>query len=298
MAYQTICIVGMGLLGGSLGMALRRRRLAEHVIGVARRPESLARAWARGAIDEGYLAAPAAVAQADLTVLCVPVLSIASFLEALAPHLPAHGVVTDVGSTKAEITAAGERLLPDRFLGGHPMAGSEQAGIEAARADLFEGAWWALTPGPNAAPVEPLADLVQALGARPLVLPADEHDQAVAVTSHLPHAAAAALAGVVGDAFARNAVVPSLAAGSYRDGTRVAASSAELWRDVCLTNRGPLLEALQALQGRLDAVGAALRDGDAEAVARFFQQGAEAKRQVEDARRACLAETQVNAHDE
>ncbi|HOQ28058.1 MAG TPA: prephenate dehydrogenase [Armatimonadota bacterium] len=285
MAYSSICIIGMGLLGGSLGMALKQRGLARRVVGVARRPEALERARELGSIDEGGLDATAAVAGADLTFLCVPVLAITRLLPLLAPHVRAGGVVTDVGSTKTAIVDAGESVLPGRFLGGHPMAGSEQAGIEGADPLLFEGATWALTPGEASAPVEPLSELITGLGARPLLLPPEEHDRAVAATSHLPHATAAALARVVADALGEAEAAARLAAGSYRDTTRVAASSPELWRDVCLTNREPILAALGRMQGYLAELAEALRQDDVVAVERFFRQGREAKARMESARR-------------
>lgn len=285
MAHSSVCIIGMGLLGGSLGMALRQRGLAGRVVGVARRPASLERALEIGAIDDGCMDPVTGVAEADLTFLCVPVLAITKLLRTLAPHVTAGGIVTDVGSTKAEIVATGESLLPGRFLGGHPMAGSEQAGIEAADARLFEGASWALTPGQASAPVEPLAEVIAGLGARPLILSPEEHDCAVAATSHLPHAAAAALARVVADALVETPAAARLAAGSYRDTTRVAASGSELWRDVFLTNREPLLAVLERMQGYLAEVADAVRHGDAEAVERFFLEGRDAKARVERARR-------------
>ena len=274
----------MGLLGGSLGMALKRRGLARRVVGVARRRESLVLARACDAIDAGSLDPCEAVRDAEVVVLCVPVLSITEMLAALAPHVGPRSIVTDVGSTKAAIVAAGEALLPGRFLGGHPMAGSEQAGIEAADAGLFEGANWALTPGPAAAPIEPLLEMVRGVGARPLVLPPEEHDRAVAVTSHLPHVLASALARGVADTFDQIPAVPRLAAGSYRDATRVAASPANLWRDICLTNRPALLAELAAFQGTLEELRAALQAEDADAVERFFAAGCEAKAMVEAAR--------------
>lgn len=285
MAHSSVCIIGMGLLGGSLGMALRQRGLAGRVVGVARRPESLERAGEIGAIDDGCMDPAAGVAEADLTFLCVPVLSITKLLGTVAPHVPPGGVVTDVGSTKGHIVEVGESLLPGRFLGGHPMAGSEHAGIEAADARLFEGACWALTPGEASAPAEPLTEVIAGLGARPLVLSPEEHDRAVAATSHLPHAAAAALAQVVADTLVEAPAAARLAAGSYRDTTRVAASGPELWRDVFLTNREPLLGVLGRMQGYLAEVADALRDGDAEVIERFFLKGKEAKARVERARR-------------
>lgn len=274
----------MGLLGGSLGLVLRQRGLARQVIGVARRPESLALARQMGALDVGCLDLREGVAQADLVFLCTPVRTILDHLEAAAPCVRADAVVTDVGSTKAAIVAVGERLLPGRFLGGHPMAGSAQAGIAAADAALFTGAWWALTPGPAAAPVEPLAALVRALGARPLLLPPAEHDQIVAATSHLPHAVATGVARTVAEVLAARPEVPPLVAGSYRDVTRVAASAPELWRDVCLTNRTPLLEALAVLERHLAELREALEREDASAIEGFFARGRADKERVEGAR--------------
>lgn len=284
MRYETVCIVGMGLLGGSLGMALKRRGLARRVIGVARRPESLAQACERGAIDDGSLDAAAVVGEADLVVLCVPVRAITAFLEQIAPRVAAGALVTDVGSTKAEIAAVGARLLPGRFLGGHPMAGTEQGGIAAADPELFEDAVWALTPGTASAPAAALVDWIRALGARPLILDAAAHDQAVAVTSHLPHVVASALARTAAAQCAQNTDTAQLAAGSFRDGTRVAVSPPVLWRDVCLSNREALLGALDSLEENVQRLRAALEHKDAAAVEEYFAQGREGKARMDAAR--------------
>ena len=268
----------MGLLGGSLGMALKRRGLARRVVGVARRPEALERARELGAIDEGGLDIAAAVAGADLTFLCVPVLAITRLLPLLAPHVRAGGLVTDVGSTKAGIVGAGESVLPGRFLGGHPMAGSEQAGIEDADPLLFEGATWALTPGDASAPVEPLAELIAELGALPLVLPPEVHDQAVAATSHLPHVAAAALARVVADALGEAEAAARLAAGRMPRHRASRRAPGAVARRVPHQSRADPHRAWPDAGGYLAELSEALRQDDVVAVERFFCQGKRRRR--------------------
>jgi len=274
--FQRVAIAGVGLIGGSLGMALRERQLAGHVVGIVRRDATVAEGLAAGALDSGS-PDPAAVAGADLVVLAAPVLTCGPLLASLTPHLAPGALVTDVGSTKAELMRTLPALLPPGadFVGGHPMAGSERGGVLAGRADLFEGAVWVLTRGPDTrqASVDRLAALARALGATPVEMDPALHDSAVARISHLPHVAAAALAAAAGAGGLPADLLRLLVAGGFRSTTRIAASPPEMWRDICLTNRDAVLAALADFEGGLAAFRAALEAGDPAALQAAFEAG-------------------------
>ena len=276
--FGTVAIVGVGLLGGSLGLALKARRLAHRVVGVERTGDCLDAALARGAIDSGTLSLAEAVAGADIVVLCSPVGQIWELLPSVLSIVKSGAVVTDVGSTKAAIVWRAGGAAP--FVGGHPMCGSEQGGVQAATPLLFEEATWAVTPSASSDPqaVLTVQKLAQSVGATTLLLAPDAHDAMLAVTSHLPHVLATALMRQAEQTQARHPQTQMLTAGSFADGTRVAASPPELWRDVCLSNRESLLEALQTFRGELDALEAAVADSDAAQIEAFFTAAAAAKR--------------------
>lgn len=276
--FGTVVIVGVGLIGGSLGMALKTRRLAQTVIGVERRAAPLAAAKARGAIDDGTDRLEDAVLSADMVVLCATVGQIQEMLpRALAAAHPG-AVVTDVGSTKAAIVQQASGAA--HFVGGHPMAGSEQTGIEAATPLLFEEATWAITPSESSHPdaTEAVVRLAQSVGASKLLLTPQAHDTILAVTSHLPHVLATSLMRLALQAQQQYPQTQQLTAGSFADGTRVAASSPELWRDVCLSNREAILQVLHGFRGELDTLEAAVADRDTAQIEAFFAAGAAAKR--------------------
>jgi prephenate dehydrogenase len=260
MKIQTLTIVGVGLIGGSIGLAARRRGVAAHVLGAGRQRESLDRARAVGAIDEAALDLPAAVRRADVAVFCTPVDRIAEQVLAAAPGCAPGTLLTDAGSTKAAIVARLDGHLPAgvAFVGSHPLAGSEKRGPEHADAGLFEGRLTVITPGPHTDPaaVERTAAFWQALGSRVRLMPPEEHDRALAFTSHLPHLLAAALAGTLPDG------LRELAASGFRDTTRVAAGDPPLWTAIFTQNRAAVLQALERLTARLDEFRAALEAGD------------------------------------
>lgn len=277
-AFGTVAIVGVGLLGGSLGMALRARKLAARVVGIGRDVEKLNRAVSLGAIDAATTDWESGIADADLVVLCTSVGHIIETVGAAVRQTKPGAVVTDVGSVKGAIVAAAANA--PFFVGGHPMAGSEQTGVEAATETLFQDATWAMTPTPATDPqaLQTVESLARAVGARPLTLAPDAHDAIVAVTSHLPHALSAAL---MRRAQASQNALPQTAtmtAGSFADMTRIAASSPALWRDICLANRPALLSTLRAFQGDLDALAQAVEDADGAQVEAFFADAAAAKR--------------------
>lgn len=268
--FDAVSILGIGLMGGSLGKALKSRGLARRVVGYDLDKATLAKALRCGAIDVGETDLRPAVREADLVVVAVPVGVVPVLLEAVAPLVRPRALVTDLGSVKSRIVETGTRLFGDRFVGGHPMAGSEESGIEAAQADLFSGAAWAVVrPGPfefsEDEPARRLAGLIEALGAKPLALDSARHDRLVALVSHLPHALSFAFAQTIGaDSDAEQANL--LAAGSYRDMTRISRSDPGLWRDIFLDNRESVLEALALFEAELRALKSAIVSADADAL--------------------------------
>ena len=266
----TVVIVGVGLIGGSVGLAIRGRGAAGRVVGVDPDPARRADAVRRGAIDEAAELGPALV-DAEIAVICAPVTATVALARAAARHGPADLLITDGGSTKARIVAEVE-ADPDaraRFVGGHPMAGSERQGVAHARADLFDGRVVALTPTDRTPPdrVARARRFWTSLGADVRAVHPVAHDEHLALTSHLPHAVASALAGVVPPE-----LFP-LAAGAYRDGTRVAGADAALWAGIFLDNRGPLLDALAAFETRTHAFRLALEAGDGDRLRDWWQAG-------------------------
>jgi prephenate dehydrogenase len=283
--FTRVAIVGVGLIGGSLGMALRRERLAQTIVGVGRNAETLEKAVGLGAIDSFATDFAEGVQEADLIVLATPIRQILADIERLAPLLAPGAIVTDVGSTKAEIAQVGATHLPaDAFIAGHPMAGSERSGVEAARHDLFLEATWALTPTATTTDdtLNRVRHLAQHVGARTVVLTPEEHDRIVAVTSHLPHVLAYALSAIAGEQAKAAPRLYDLAAGSFASGTRVAASSPELWRDIALTNREALTAMVRAYRSELDEVLTALESDDEAKLLAAFRRGYEAKINVGD----------------
>lgn len=274
--FDTVAVVGVGLIGGSLGMASIRRGIARRVIGIGRTEQKLMHAKILGAIHDYTLDMEQGAAEADLVVLCPPVRLVVPTLERMAASLKEGAVVTDVGSTKREIVEGAEAVMPEGrfFIGGHPMAGSEQAGVNAARADLFVGATYVLTPSAttdlNA--LGKMSQFAEAMGARVQQISPDRHDEAVAVISHLPHAIASALMQVAENSHRQTGKTFDLAAGSFKDLTRISDSSPELWRDICLTNADSLSASIEGLQNLLEDFQIALQCRDEEAIQRFFEQ--------------------------
>jgi prephenate dehydrogenase len=249
MKIETLTIVGVGLIGGSIGLAAKRRNLAERVIGAGRRQASLNQALALGAIDESFLDLGAAVRQAEIVVFCAPVDRIAEQILAAASECARGALLTDAGSTKAEIVRSVESRLPHgiAFVGSHPLAGSEKRGPEHADADLFQNRLTIVTQTPATDPsaLARTAAFWQALGSHIRVMDPEEHDQALARTSHLPHLVAAALAGIL------TPELQDLAASGFRDTTRVAAGDPSLWTGVFAQNRLAVLDSLRQLEDRL-----------------------------------------------
>lgn len=282
MLFDTVCIVGVGLIGGSFGIAARERGLARRVVGAARREETVQAARGCGAIDEGTTEVEVAARGADLVFLAPPVGQMRPLCERIAPVVHADAIVTDAGSTKADIVRDCTRLFSPKayFVGGHPMAGSERTGVEAARGDLFEGAVWVLTPTAHTPPpvVNQLLALVEGVGAMPLLLNADAHDALLAVTSHVPHITAAALVHLFADAREESEVAQQLIASGWRDSTRIAAGSPEMWRDISLANAPALSHSLDELIAQLETVRALLVEGNGDRLLEWFERAAVMRR--------------------
>ena len=255
--FGVAVIAGVGLIGGSLALGLRQRGLVGHVIGYDASPEALQEALALGVIDEARASVGEWLRVAGLVVLAAPVKVLPALARELAPFIGTHTVVTDVGSVKASIAAELEALGVKQFVPGHPMAGSERGGVQNASAALLENAVWVLTPT-ETTPLTALSRvrrMVEALGAAPVVMPPDAHDQLVATISHLPYLASLALTHMV----ARDERLSLLAAGGFRDLTRVASGDPRMSRDMVVENRVALREAigrfvrqLEHLSGTLD----------------------------------------------
>lgn len=259
--YGTVVIVGVGLIGGSVGLGVRQRFLAERVIGLDADAGALDAALGRGAIDEAKLEPGPWLAEAELVVLATPAKLIVPQARALEPFLGAHTVVTDVASVKGEIAAA---LAELRFVGGHPMAGSEKAGVRHADAALLENAVWVLTPCEQTDPaaLALVREFVTHLGARPIRSSPEQHDRLVAAVSHVPYLAALALTQLIA-ADADKELMMLLAAGGYRDLTRIASGNPLMSRDMVLGNARAIRETLAKLREHLGALERALDDPEA-----------------------------------
>jgi cyclohexadieny/prephenate dehydrogenase len=249
MKLRTLTIVGVGLIGGSIGLAAKSRGLAGRVVGAGRSQASLDRARARGAIDEGHVDLASAVRDAELAVFCTPVDRIAAQVLEAAAHCSPGTLLCDAGSTKALIVKEIEaRLRPDvHFVGCHPLAGSEKRGPEHADARLFENRLTVITPTPQTDPaaLEKIKGFWQALGSRIRIMAPEEHDRALALTSHLPHLVAAGLAGILPPELGE------LTATGFWDTTRVAAGEPSLWTAIFAQNRTEILRALLPFEQRL-----------------------------------------------
>ena len=263
---KKIVIVGVGLIGGSFALALKRAGQVQEVVGVGRHPEALARALELGIIDRVCDDYADAMAGADLVLLAAPVAQTGAILSALLPHLAPGTVVTDAGSTKCDVAAAARAALKERvhqFVPGHPIAGSESNGPDAAMAGLYQGKKAVLTPLPEnaTAAVERVAAAWRACGAVIHTLTPEDHDRVFAAVSHLPHLLAYALVDdIAGKPHAE--MLFQYAASGFRDFTRIAGSSPEMWRDISLANRTALLTELDAYLAQLTSMRALLAAGD------------------------------------
>ncbi|MGN6585911.1 MAG: prephenate dehydrogenase/arogenate dehydrogenase family protein [Solirubrobacterales bacterium] len=277
-----IAVLGVGLIGGSIGLAARRRLEAE-VVGCGRNPERLQRAVELGAIDRGAGSVAEACEGADLVFCAGPVAVLPEQARAALAAAGSDTVVTDVGSTKGELVEAlGE---DERFIGGHPLAGAETAGVENARADLFEGARWYLTPTERSSGLlyDRLQRALSALGARPQAIDPQSHDRLMATVSHLPHVLANVLACEAADSLTQDSERLPDVGPSFRDATRVAGSNPAIWADIFATNREAVAASVDSVGERLREAARLIREGDREALAGWHASAAEARRRLLEA---------------
>jgi prephenate dehydrogenase len=273
--FRSVAVIGVGLIGGSLGLALKKRLSDSHILGVGRNRERLELALRMGAVDDIRVGSDCELKDCDLIVLATPVEHILSTLPGLGCHLASGTVVTDVGSTKRTICGEAWRCLPDyvEFIGGHPVAGREVLGVENGDADLFAGAPYVLCPraGVGTGNVERLKTLAAALGARPMIMDADEHDQAIAFVSHLPQMLSTALAGI-----SRPEHV-AISGSGFRDMVRLAGSPYSVWESILATNGDHIDRALEVFLEYLQTMRISLRKNN---LAQEFSRAADVFRMV------------------
>ena len=266
--FRRIAVIGTGLIGGSFALAVRKYFPEIQIRGWDRDAAVVDRAAVRGAIHGAFGDIPAAVTDADLVYIALPVSAITKVLAPIAASAPAHALVTDAGSTKVLIARAAKECFKDdsRFLGGHPMAGKETSGIDHADAELFRGAPYALIANETTAPaaVRDFARLITAIGAQPVWCDAETHDWSVSVVSHLPQLLAIALAQVVNDETDETGLPASLAGSGLRDTVRLAGSPHTVWRDICLTNSENISRALDRMSQAIDYLRANLKNRELE----------------------------------
>ena len=268
-----VTIIGLGLIGGSLALALKKYTHC-HVVGYDACPRVVAAALTGGAIDAGADSPDQAVADADVVFWALAPSMIPQAVQQTAGRMKNGAIITDVASSKGDLNRLSGQLPPGvTYIGGHPMAGSEKNGFGAANADLFVGRPYILLPDSSADPaaLPALAGLIAQLGARIVVMDMSDHDPAVADISHVPHIAAAALTMLAGDGVQGSRKL-SLAAGGFRDMTRVASGNPAMWADICMTNRVAVVSSIRQLQHILERVNELLQTGDQGALKEFFAQ--------------------------
>lgn len=280
--FSRVVIVGVGLIGGSLALALKRAGVVGTVVGVGRSPASLQKALELGVIDEAASLEDAA-RDASVIVLCAPVAQNFALLHALEPHLQPRTIVTDAGSTKSDVIMAAKTALGDKaaqFVPAHPIAGRELNGVEAALADLYVGKKTVVCPlQENArADVAAVRAMWESAGAECHIMSAVQHDAVFAAVSHLPHVLSYALVAQVGNA-EDAALKLAFAGGGFRDFTRIAASSPEMWRDICVANREALLRELNTYQSVLTHLRTQIEKGDGAALERIFARASKTRLQ-------------------
>ncbi len=272
MKFNKVTIIGVGLIGGSLALSLKKHALANKIWGWGRSAERLEKAKSRNIIDRATTSLSDAVADADLVVLATPVSTFEGLANEMKEFLKEGTIVTDVGSVKGNLVSELEDILSGkgRFVGAHPIAGSDQSGIEHARADLFEGSTVVITPTEqtDSDALKTIESLWQTIGTTVIITSPEEHDLMLALISHLPHVVAYALVNTA-DAFDRGFILHS--GGGFKDTTRIALSSAELWADICLYNREALLRSIDVFEKEIEKIKKALTEGSRDSILSIFK---------------------------
>lgn len=278
MQFNKVVVIGVGLIGGSFAAAIRKSGMAGRIVGVGRSQRNMEHALTRHIVDEIATDIASAVHNADLIFLAMPVGQTSDVMMKLAAHVQANTIITDAGSTKQDVIAAAHAHLSlqsrHHFVPGHPIAGAEHSGVQAAQADLYQNRHVILTPLPETSPesIEHIRGLWQACGAHVSLMAADEHDRVLAATSHLPHVLAFTLMNHLRHGASQPDDLLRFAGSGFRDFTRIASSSPEMWRDICLANRESLLAQIEAYQNELQALADILQNVDAKALEQAFSQ--------------------------
>ncbi|WP_378956425.1 prephenate dehydrogenase [Pelosinus sp. sgz500959] len=275
MNVKHITIIGLGLIGGSLGLDFKEIGGSQVVVtGIDRDHETLVKAVGCNAVDYSTSDLVEGVKNADIIFLCTPVLQILPIVEKIVPHLKEGTILTDVGSTKGFLAQEIRKILPRgiEYVSGHPMTGREQSGIWAAKRDLFKDKWYILVPEASTSleAVEEICQVLTWTSARLTTMNIADHEQCGAVISHVPHVAAAALVNLL-EMYPDLEDNFKLVGGGFRDTTRIASSNADMWADICLTNAQPITDSLIKLRGLLDEVIGAVQQGDRQAIHHFFK---------------------------
>lgn len=283
--FRQLTICGIGLIGGSLALSARRHGLTERIVGLGRTQRNLDIALERGLIDVATRDPATAARGADLLMLATPVMTFPATLASMAPYLPPDAMVTDVGSVKGWVVRELEPLLGPAMalVGVHPVAGKETTGAAAAEEGLFVNRRVIVTPSARSTPaaVEKVESLWRATGATVERMAPDVHDAILARASHLPQIAASALAAALESEEVDGRWAAGFGAGGLRDTTRIAASSAEMWRDICVTNQAAIVAALRLYRGAFDEFVRAIEDGDVAALAALFERGRRMRERLE-----------------
>jgi prephenate dehydrogenase len=287
-----VSIIGVGLIGGSFGLALKKKRLIRQVVGIGRHIHKLKEAKRLGAIDSYTTDFGKGVRDSDIVMVATPVGKIPLIVKRILPHLKDGCIITDVGSTKEKVVKKVQEILSKSsgrgrrskvsFIGGHPMAGSEKQGVRNARADIFSGTTCVLTPtnrNPRKA-VKVVAELWKGMGARILLLKPEEHDYLVAYTSHLPHVLASTLANLMGKVRKQDPRASRIIAGSISDMTRIAASNPEMWIDICLSNSKTISESINVTVKYLEKFKKSIEKRRKKELQDLFQKGRLARRKL------------------
>ena len=282
--FRTMVIAGVGLIGGSLALAARERGLVERVVGYGRNERTLRRAKKIGILDAWFPRPEEFPEDADFLVLATPVSAIAPLTRSFLPRLDPGCLVSDVGSVKRRVVADMERLLKGAapFVGAHPIAGSDQWGPDAARADLFARRRCIITPTPKSDPraVKRLRAFWRGLGARVELMDAALHDRVLGVVSHLPHVAATALVNALERSRAGSLDLAGYCGSGFRDSTRIASGRPELWRDICLLNREAVLKALREYARGIERFADCIQRNDGPALEREFERALETRERL------------------
>jgi len=286
MSFKNICIIGLGLIGGSLAKSIRRRYMDCFITGIDTNQENLDAALFEGTINVGTKGICPEIQKAEIIFICTPINSIPGILSQIAPLISPETIITDTGSIKHEIMEAAQRILGSKanFIGGHPMAGTQHSGYKASLPHLFENAYYVLTPLPSVpeSVTDSLAELLKSIGAIPLIMDAKEHDEVVSSISHLPHVVAAALVNTVSSMEDPRNLREQLAAGGFRDITRIASSDPAMWESISFSNRTELLKAITLMQEQLEHFVQILKAGQRQEVYTYFKRAQQYRSSLPD----------------